>query len=161
MLLVYTDESGKDFKKGKDGIYRDGPCFLYGGLAVDIGKYNSIENAFKLMSNEILGITNIYEEEIHTGDIFYGKGRFGNLDFNTKKEFFKEVLQLLAKFNIPLVLGIVYKDSNIFSTELEKQASAIYSFFGALDSFLLKEGKYGIIIADSERKKFRCEVYIF
>jgi len=148
VFLVYTDESGKEFKKDKNGTFRDGPCFLYGGLAVKAGKHHLIEDAFKAMCSEILGIRNIYEVEIHTGDIFYGRKEFEKLNFDRKKEFFREVLQLLAKFNVPMILGLVYKDSIILASELEKKASAIYAFFSALDSFLLQQEEYGIIIAD-------------
>ncbi|WP_022846729.1 DUF3800 domain-containing protein [Desulfurobacterium sp. TC5-1] len=155
MFLVYTDESGKELKKNEEGFYRDGPCFLYGGLAVEVEKHHLIENAFKSMCKEILGINNIYETEIHTGDIFYGRKQFKDLDFEKKKDFFKEVLQLLAKFNVPLILGLVYKDTNLFRSDLEKISSAIYAFFYALDSFLLQRGKYGLVIADELEKDIK------
>jgi len=148
MFLIYTDESGTSFKKDEYGNFRDGPCLLYGGLAVEVGKLYMLESAFKALCNEILGIENIYEVEIKTGDIFYGKNRFEGLEFDKKEEFFREVLQLLAKFNVPMIAGLVYKDSNIFNSQLEKVASAIYAFFSALDTFLLEKGKYGIVIAD-------------
>jgi len=148
MFLVYTDESGTSFNKDSQGNFRDGPCLLYGGLAIEIRKLHMLESAFKALCKEILEISNIYEVEIKTGDIFYSKKKFKDLEFDRKKEFFKEVLQLLAKFNVPMIVGLVYKDSNIFNSQLEKVASAIYAFFSALDAFLLRENSYGIIIAD-------------
>lgn len=155
MFLVYTDESGKDLKKSKDGTYRDGPCFIYGGLAIKANKTHMLEDAFKSLCKEILGINNIYEDEIHTGDVFYGKKRFSNLDLDKKIEFFKEILQLLSKFNIPLLAGVVYKDTTLFSSDLEKTASAIYAFFSVLDWFLLKQNSSGVIIADEIEKDIK------
>jgi hypothetical protein len=90
VFLVYTDESGKEFKKDRNGAFRDGPCFLYGGLAVKDGKHHLIEDAFKSMCREILGIRNIYEVEIHTGDIFYGRKKFEKLILTGKKNFLRK-----------------------------------------------------------------------
>ena len=155
MFLIYTDESGKDLKKSNEGFYRDGPCFLYGGLAIESSKSHLLETSFKALCKEILGVESIYEREIHTGDIFYSRRQFKDLDFSRKEEFFREIFQLLSKFNTTLIVGVVYKDTNLFSTDLEKIASAIYAFFSAADYFLLSHGKYGLIIADELENDIR------
>lgn len=155
MFLIYTDESGKDLKKSKDGTYRDGPCFIYGGLAIKANKTHILEDAFKSLCKEILGVNNIYEDEIHTGDVFYGKRRFSSLNFDKKIEFFREILQLLLKFNVPLLAGVVYKDTTLFLSNLEKTASAIYAFFSVVDWFLLKQNSSGVIIADEIEKDIK------
>ena len=147
MFLIYTDETGKDLKKGKDGIYRDGPFFIYGGLAFPETKVSVVEVAFKELCKELLQISPL-KEEIHTGDIFYKKKAYSEITETKANEFFCEVFQLLRKFNIPLIAGIVYKDSSIFNDNLRKISSAIYSFFSSLDYFLLSKNAIGIIVAD-------------
>jgi hypothetical protein len=148
MLLIYTDETGKDLKKGKNGTYRDGSFFIYGGLAFSETKLSVVEIAFKELCQEILGVRSPLITEIHTGDIFYRKKTFSHITEKQTKEFFREVFQLLIKFDLPFIAGLVFKDATIFQTELQKVASAIYSFFSALDYLLSSENENGIIIAD-------------
>jgi len=162
MFLIYTDETGKDLKKGKDGTYRDGPFFIYGGLTFSEEKIPVVESAFRDMCKEILDINPFYSE-VHTGDIFYRKKQFERVSWEQSKEFFRELLQLLRKFKIPLIVGLVYKDATIFKHDdtglknLYKISSAFYSFLTAFDFFLLEKNEFGLIIADNidegERKK--------
>jgi len=148
MYLIYTDETGSSFKRDSNGIFRDGPFFIYGGLAVDINKYEEIENSFKDLCKSILGITNILDKEIHAGHIFYKLGDFKDLPEKSLSIFFSETLQLLAKFNVITLLGISCKQATILKSESEILASSMYSFFSSLDLFLSKHGKRGLIIAD-------------
>ena len=148
MFLIYTDETGKDLNKGKDGTYRDGSFFIYGGLAFPEAKLSVVEVAFKELCGEILGIESPLITEVHTGDIFYRKKAFSDITEGQSKEFFREVFQLLKKFNLPFVAGLVFKNATIFQDDLKKIASAIYSFFSVLDVFLSQQNESGIIIAD-------------
>ncbi len=160
MYLIYTDESGKSFAKNREGIFTDGPFFLYGGIAINFNQYDILEEAFKDICNEILNIKNIYEKEIHAGKLFKGKGDFEEIPIDKRTEFFKEVIYLLHKFNTYVLVGVTYKDAKIFGdiknedlkivkdAKLKLMASSIYSFFYISDFFLSSQKSKGIIISD-------------
>ena len=154
MYLIYTDETGKSFGKNKLNLYSDGPFFIYGGLPINFNSYDLIENAFKDLCKEILGVNNIYEIEIHAGNIFKRNKNFEHLTEGQSFLFFNEILQLVSKFNLTLIAGIVYKDATIFGdisnnlNKLKLMSSSIYAFFNILDNFLSYKNSKGIIIAD-------------
>ncbi|WP_457622290.1 DUF3800 domain-containing protein [Persephonella sp.] len=154
MYLIYTDETGKSFGKNRYGFYSDGMFFIYGGLAINFNNYDIIENAFKDLCKDILGVKNIYETEIHAGLIFKRKDQFEKLSKEQSFKFFDEILQLLTKLDINLVMGIAFKDATIFGdtknnlNRLKLVASAIYSFLNLADYFLSKKETKGIIITD-------------
>ncbi len=154
MYLIYTDETGKSFGKNKLGLYSDGMFFIYGGLSISFNNYELVENAFKDLCKDILKINNIYKTEIHAGNIFKKNKNFEKVNSDSIYIFFNEILQMVAKFNINLIFGIVYKNATIFGdiskseNKLKLVSSAIYSFFNILDYFLSSNESKGIIIAD-------------
>lgn len=79
MYLIYTDESGISFNKRDDDNFRDGPFSIYGGLTIDIYKYEEIEGSFKDLCNSILKVKNVLDREIHAGNLFYKKEEFADL----------------------------------------------------------------------------------
>jgi len=54
----------------------------------------------------------------------------------------------MTKFYVITNIGITHKDANIFNNDVERCAASIHGFFSVLDSFLSKEGRRGLIIAD-------------
>ncbi|RMF97735.1 MAG: hypothetical protein D6734_01405, partial [Candidatus Schekmanbacteria bacterium] len=106
------------------------------------------------LCKEILNVKNIYETEIHAGNIFKRNKKFEYLTEEQSFLFFKEILQLVSKFNLTLIFGIVYKNATIFGdvsdnlNKLKLMSSAIYAFFHNLDYYLSYQNSKGIIIAD-------------
>ena len=45
MQLIYTDESGINYSN-TDGLFKDGPYIIYGGICVDEKKYFHLERLF-------------------------------------------------------------------------------------------------------------------
>jgi hypothetical protein len=133
--------------------------FIYGGICINVQNYHLIEEAFKDLCKDILKIDNIYNKEIHAGNIFKRNKGFENLSENDVILYFDEVLQLLSKFNIPLIVGIAYKEAKIFGdlsiieNKIKLLASAIYSFLTSADYFLSQENSRGLIIADEITEK--------
>jgi hypothetical protein len=156
MYLIYTDETGSSFNKEMDGSFRDGPFFIYGGLSIDINKYEEIENSFKDLCKYFLHIDNVFRTEIHASDIFYKQGCYKNLSSTEVLLFYDEVLQLMAKFYVRMNIGITDKNANIFNNDAERSAASIHGFFYTLDQFLSEEGRRGLIIAD-ELEEFRLK----
>ncbi len=81
--------------------------------------------------------------------------------------YFDEILQLLSKFNIPLIVGVSFKEAKVFGDLAEREnklkllASFIYSFLNLTDYFLCKNNSRGIIIADGiSEKKYRDINYL-
>lgn len=156
MLLVFTDECGTSFGLREDGLYQDGDFYLYGGIPVSPLKYIELERLFTLINKDYFGIRSRFDKEIHAGQIFHRLGDFCGLDRSTVTRYFSEVVQILAKFDIPLLAGVSFK-RNQYSPyqvpgvewQMSVATSAVNGFLQLCEHYLAQRDSTGIIVADA------------
>ena len=151
MQLIYTDESGINYKHHDEGLFNDGPFILYGAICVDDRKYFHLERLFLEIINDYFNIDDWIEHEVHGSDLWNLKGIFQNESKEKIRGFFDEVLQLITKLNIStlICLGIKTKNSDKALQKIEF-SYVIYSFLHLIEMHLAECNDTGIIISDKQ-----------
>jgi hypothetical protein len=179
LYLVYTDETGTNFSEKS-------PYLLYGGLIVHESKIDVVEFQLEQIIAKFLHLEDIGKVELHTHEIFYILF-YDNVDCEKKRKrrdkerckelkeilrdvtlddfinFTNEVIQFLAKMNIPLIVGVVNKTDEIHNEHrLNREVSAIaYSFkifLNILDRFLATKNEKALLIADNFESQIRKDI---
>lgn len=148
MQLIYIDESGINYKV-ENGLFKDSPYVFYGGLCVDDRKYFHLERLFSDIIREFFSIDDWRKQEIHATDIWAKTGMFNSFDKIKAKEFFAEVVQMIAKLNLATLIGFCEKsiseDQNI---QLKEISYSVYAFLHNVEHYLSGVNDTGIIISD-------------
>lgn len=124
-------------------------------MAINSVQYSELEKFFSIILNDLFGVRSRFEIEIHAGDIFYRRGLFENLTEAQVKTFFSELIQLLAKFDIRLLVGVACKlklipsNSHCQNSQLKIVTSAVAGFLNLAERHLAHQSSAGLLIADS------------
>jgi hypothetical protein len=154
MHLIFTDDSGSAFGSLLDFAYRDGDHFCYGGIPISPLKYSELEHLFSALVSGMLGIESRFDGEVHAGEIFHRKGRFASLTDADVETFFSTVVQLLSKFDVPLLVGFQLKRGLDFparpsrAEKLQISATSIAGFLFLVERYLAEKNSRGLVVAD-------------
>jgi hypothetical protein len=153
MQLIYTDESGINYSNNQ-GLFKDGPYIIYGGICVDEKKYFHLERIFLDLIKTYFSIDDWRAEEIHATNMWNLKGHFSKYTQKIILSFFNELLQILVKLDIQTVIGKQKKTVNANSdTQQKEEAMAIYCYLHGIEQYLSKKSETGIIIADEKQSR--------
>ncbi|MGA2774649.1 MAG: hypothetical protein ABSE81_01105, partial [Candidatus Omnitrophota bacterium] len=123
MILVYSDESGINYKLNGD-FFNDGPFIIRGGIFVNESKYFHLERMFIELIDDYFKISDWLLQEIHASNIWNRKGFFSGFEEKHIKSFFGELIQVVVKLKIHYVCGVRKKtknaDVNLQITEINK-----------------------------------------
>lgn len=151
MQLIYTDESGINYSN-TNGLFKDGPYIIYGGICVDEKKYFHLERLFLDLIKSYFSIDDWKSEEIHATNMWNLKGHFSKYNQEIMTSFFNELLQILVKLDIHTVIGKQKKTINAnIETQKKEEAQAIYSYLHGIEHYLSTKSETGIIIADEKQ----------
>lgn len=158
MLLIFADETGTSYETMEDGLFKDGDFFLYGGIPISPFKYIELEKLFTMMSHNYFDIKSRFDGEIHAGEIFHRQGVFQKFKPEHIREYFSEVIQLLVKFDVPLLVGVSFKRvlSHPYKAvdagrQLVTASNAISGFYVLCEHYLARKDTAGLIVADAFR----------
>ncbi len=152
MQLIYTDESGINYSASSEGIFKDGPYIIYGGICIDEKKYFHLERLFIELIKVYFSIDNWKSEEIHASKMWRREGNFSKYTNIEISSFFNDVLQILVKLDIQTIIGLQRKSLEANNEDKKKEESqAIYSYIHGIERYLSRKSETGIIIADQKQ----------
>jgi len=167
MYLIFTDETGTS-------NHRHTKYLMYGGLVVHESLLLKFEMQITRIVQEFLDIENMLEVEIHFTEIFnyifYNKKPskpnklknfedkiYPQIKSKTKQDiinFVDELLQIISKFNIPLLFSTINKTDDFHNNhylenrEISYNAYAFKAFLNLADRFLTSKNEMGLLVAD-------------
>jgi hypothetical protein len=157
MKLIYIDDSGNTGKKLDDNLQ---PLFVLGGFIIDEDTWKDVDKAI----NNIKDKYEIADLEIHSIEIMNGKKGTPYKDWNYDKklDFFKEVLELVKKYDLKIIYFSVKKENfkKYFQTKYGKDFEQQFNISPYLlafsyilqigDSYLIEQDSNGMLILDEQ-----------